>query len=95
MAAANGHLDIVEYLISIGVDVNASNAENNTPLHWACLNGQKEVVKALILAGANMTLLNCHERTPMDEAVSRGKMEIVDTINAAVVQAELQGVGVH
>ncbi|XWS71257.1 hypothetical protein CRYUN_Cryun03dG0122900 [Craigia yunnanensis] len=43
MAAANGHLDIVEYLIGSGVDVNASNVENNTPLHWACLNGHVEI----------------------------------------------------
>ncbi|KAJ7964993.1 Ankyrin repeat domain-containing protein [Quillaja saponaria] len=36
MAAANGHLGILEYLISGGVDVSASNMEKNTPLHWAC-----------------------------------------------------------
>ncbi|XP_044471070.1 ankyrin repeat-containing protein P16F5.05c isoform X2 [Mangifera indica] len=57
MAAANGHLGIVEYLIG-KVDVNASNEEKNTPLHWACLNGHIEVVKKLILAGANVSFLN-------------------------------------
>ncbi|XP_020596139.1 ankyrin repeat-containing protein P16F5.05c-like, partial [Phalaenopsis equestris] len=94
MAAANGHVDIVEYLIRNGVDVNTSNTEKNTPLHWACLNGKKEVVRALILAGANVSLLNSYERTPMDEAVARGEMDVVDAINAVVAQAELQGVGV-
>ncbi|CAM8969700.1 unnamed protein product [Rhodiola kirilowii] len=49
MAAANGHLQIVEYLICNGVDVNASNIEDNTPLHWACLNGHMEVVKKFAL----------------------------------------------
>ncbi|XP_022565359.1 poly [ADP-ribose] polymerase tankyrase-2 isoform X2 [Brassica napus] len=43
MAAANGHMSIVEYLISQGVDINALNEENNAPLHWACLNGHIEV----------------------------------------------------
>nr|CAN68062.1 hypothetical protein VITISV_032610 [Vitis vinifera] len=94
MAAANGHLDVVEFLISSGVDLNASNVEKNTPLHWACLNGHIEVVKNLILAGANVTALNSHERTPMDEAVSRGKMDVMDAINAAVAQVELTGIGV-
>ncbi|PKA55400.1 Ankyrin repeat domain-containing protein 2 [Apostasia shenzhenica] len=75
-------------------DLNASNSEKNTPLHWACLNGHVEVVKALILSGAHATVLNIYERTPMDEAVSRGKMEVVDAINTAVAQAELQGVRV-
>ncbi|KAF2291842.1 hypothetical protein GH714_035817 [Hevea brasiliensis] len=77
MAAANGHLDIVEYLISQRVDLNASNEEKNTPLHWACLNGRIEVVKKLILAGASLSTLNCHERTPVDEAISQGKMDVL------------------
>ncbi|XP_044471063.1 ankyrin repeat-containing protein P16F5.05c isoform X1 [Mangifera indica] len=93
MAAANGHLGIVEYLIG-KVDVNASNEEKNTPLHWACLNGHIEVVKKLILAGANVSFLNSHERTPIDEAVSRGKMDVIDAINAAIAQRELSGVTV-
>lgn len=33
-----------------------------------------------------------YERTPMDEAVSRGKLDFVDAINAAVLQADLNGV---
>ncbi|PPD66744.1 hypothetical protein GOBAR_DD36379 [Gossypium barbadense] len=89
MAAANGHLDIVEYLIGRGVDVNASNVENNTPLHWACLNGHVEVVKKLVSAGANVSLLNSHERTPIDEAVSMGKVDVIDAINATMAELEL------
>lgn len=91
MATANGHLDIVEYLIKNGADLNACNLEKNTPLHWACLNGHSEVVRVLIVGGADATILNSHERTPMDEAVSRGKMEVVDAINTAVAQVELDG----
>ncbi|KAG1371112.1 putative ankyrin repeat-containing protein P16F5.05c [Cocos nucifera] len=94
MASANGHLDIVEYLISNGADINAANSEKNTPLHWSCLNGHIEVVKTLIQNGASLSVLNSHERTPMDEAVSRGRMEVIDAINAAVAQAELNGVSV-
>ncbi|XP_031124482.1 ankyrin repeat-containing protein P16F5.05c isoform X4 [Ipomoea triloba] len=91
MASANGHCDIVDYLIRNEVDVNASNEEKNTPLHWACLNGHVEVVKSLILAGANVSALNSHERTPMDEAVSGGKVDVIDAINHAVAQLELSG----
>ncbi|XP_022731038.1 ankyrin repeat-containing protein P16F5.05c-like isoform X2 [Durio zibethinus] len=94
MAAANGHLDIVEYLIGSGVDVDASNVEKNTPLHWACLNGHVEVVKKLVLSGAHVNLLNSHERTPIDEAVSMGKMDVLDAINATSAELELTGVNV-
>ncbi|WOK96098.1 hypothetical protein Cni_G04803 [Canna indica] len=94
MASANGHLEIVEYLIRNEADVNALNSEKNTPLHWACLNGHIEVVKLLIQGGANVSLLNSHERTPMDEAVSRGKMDVIDAINTAVTEVELGDVNV-
>ncbi|KAF0907360.1 hypothetical protein E2562_015856 [Oryza meyeriana var. granulata] len=72
-------------------NVNATNAEKNTPLHWACLNGHIEVIKALISAEASVSTLNSHEKTPMDEAVTKGKMEVIDAISAAVAQAELDG----
>ncbi|KAJ3683822.1 hypothetical protein LUZ60_014049 [Juncus effusus] len=94
MACANGHLAIVNYLISNGADVNVTNLEKNTPLHYACLNGQIEVIKALITAGASVSALNSHERTPADEAVNRGKLEVLDAINASLARAELDGVTV-
>ncbi|KAF6999663.1 hypothetical protein CFC21_015654, partial [Triticum aestivum] len=75
-------------------NVNSTNLEKNTPLHWACLNGHTEVIKALICAGAIVSVLNSHEKTPMDEALTLGKMEVVDAIGAAVAQAELNGVTV-
>lgn len=37
-------------------------------------------------------VLVSYERTPMDEAISRGKLDLVDAINAAVLQADLNGV---
>ncbi|XP_064939200.1 uncharacterized protein LOC135650192 isoform X2 [Musa acuminata AAA Group] len=100
MAAANGHLEIVEYLIQNGADasmkqdLNALNSEKNSPLHWACLNGHIEVVKLLIQGGASVSLLNSHERTPMDEAVSRGKMDVINAINMTVAQLELDDVNI-
>ncbi|RAL48049.1 hypothetical protein DM860_017840 [Cuscuta australis] len=91
MASANGHLDVVNYLIDSKVDVNAFNEEKNTPLHWACINGHMEVVKSLILAGASVSALNSHGNTPLDEALRmNNKLEVVDAINQAVTQFELQ-----
>ncbi|KAJ0978782.1 hypothetical protein J5N97_014256 [Dioscorea zingiberensis] len=79
MAAANGHVDIVEYLIQNGAwDVNASNTEKNTS-------------SALGLPQWPSRAMNI---PPMDEAVSRGKMEVVDMINAALAESEINGVGV-
>ncbi|KAG6402698.1 hypothetical protein SASPL_134902 [Salvia splendens] len=89
MASANGHLDIVDYLVRNGVDVNACNVEKNTPLHWASLNGHIEVVKRLILSGAEISPLNSHEKSPIDEALSRGKLDVIDAINEVAAQVDL------
>lgn len=53
MAAANGHLEVVKYLLSIVPRdqaiklANQKNEIGNTPLHWAAFNGHLEVVKLL------------------------------------------------
>lgn len=53
MACANGHLDVVTYLLSLlsfsdaKALVNTVNAEGNTALHWASLNGHLSIVELL------------------------------------------------
>jgi ankyrin repeat protein len=51
-AAGEGRIQIVQYFISRGVDVNARNAYGVTPLTVAGHSGQLEVVRALLAAGA-------------------------------------------
>ncbi|KAI9223898.1 ankyrin repeat-containing domain protein [Blastocladiella britannica] len=70
MASANGHLDIVQFLLEklAGVHVNAANEQGNTPMHWAALNGHVEIVTALIAAGADLTLTNKAGKSPLIEA---------------------------
>ncbi|AMD21414.1 HER135Cp [Eremothecium sinecaudum] len=53
MAAANGHLEVIKYMLSIVEPenrkewVNLQNQTGNTALHWATLNGHLDVVKLL------------------------------------------------
>lgn len=60
MASANGHIDVVNFILRvIGDDkdyINRLNAELNTALHWACLNGHLEISKALLQSGADHTV---------------------------------------
>ena len=56
MACANGHLKIVQILLSCDgivhgapvLDPNIQNETGNTALHYAALNGRKEVVELLL-----------------------------------------------
>ncbi|MEQ1763572.1 MAG: ankyrin repeat domain-containing protein [Pyrinomonadaceae bacterium] len=45
--------EIIRYLISSGIDINAVNKEGRTPLMLAAANSQNEIVTALLENGAN------------------------------------------
>ncbi|KAF9909436.1 hypothetical protein EC991_008575 [Linnemannia zychae] len=80
MAAANGHLDVVEYLITIisPEAVNIQNDQGNTALHWAATNGHAKVVEALIAKGkADYKLKNAAGHTAMMEAELHEREQVV------------------
>ncbi|GLD48324.1 myotrophin [Lates japonicus] len=52
-AADFGQTDVVEYLISMGADVNAPDKHGFTPLISACYEGHTSCVKVLLEKGAD------------------------------------------
>lgn len=74
--------DMVEWLISVGQNVNSRNHSNQRPLHWAAELGTLEVVKVLLAHGAkvnvqtNFSDLIRYTQTPLFMAVSRGHLEV-------------------
>jgi hypothetical protein len=79
-ASANGHLEVVSYLLGKDADPNMANEQGGTAMHWACVNGHGDVVTALLEAGAKTTLVNAGGRTAMDEAMHNDRVECVDAI---------------
>ena len=51
MAARWGHVEMVNYLIAKGADINKAGASWSTPLAWAKKKGHAEIEKVLIDAG--------------------------------------------
>lgn len=47
-------MEIIKYLIEIGVDPNLKNSFNATPLHTACRNGRFNIIEYLISIGVNI-----------------------------------------
>ncbi|ORX59135.1 hypothetical protein BCR36DRAFT_579765 [Piromyces finnis] len=84
MAAANSHLDIMEYLINDCMftkkELEIKNEEGNTPLHWAALNGFFDGVKLLITAGASGNVKNNADKEPGYYAELKGHQDIVNYI---------------
>ena len=68
IAARNGKLDIVKYLISIGVNKDSRNKWGWSALIKASKNGQTEVVRYLVSIGANKTFRNYYGQTAFDVA---------------------------
>ena len=81
-AATKGHLDIVEYLISKEVDVDALNPSNTTPLMLASRYGHIKVVKFLLDHDADLTLHNTQNYTAIDFAYANNQKEIGDGLKS-------------
>lgn len=61
-------IDIINYLISLELDVNIQNIYGNTPLMWSAKCGNKEIVKILIENGADPTIKNMTGCTALTNA---------------------------
>lgn len=83
MAAANGHLEVTKYLLSIAEPsevkqwVNTRNETGNTALHWASLNGNLEIVKLLCEEyDADPFIRNDFDHDAIFEAENSGKEDV-------------------
>ena len=85
-AAANGHIDVVKYLLGlVGEDsgaqtalVSAQNDSGNTALHWAALNGNLDIVKLLCEAKADPFIKNQSGQDVLYAAENFDKEEVID-----------------
>lgn len=76
-AAAAGHLEVCQLLISVGVEVNQTTNTNSTPLRGACYDGHLEIVKFLVENGADIEIANRHGHTALMIASYREKANVV------------------
>ena len=77
-ASAFGTLEMVEFLIDSGADVDAG--QRSTSLHYAASFGRADIVKELLRKGANPDLKDEDGKTPLEKAQGRsepGHQEVV------------------
>lgn len=87
LAARNGYIDIVKYLIKIGVDLNKTQDNGSTPLHGAAFYGNEEVVKLLIENGANPFIKNKFGNLAETEAYNDSiKQIIINSYNNPILK---------
>ena len=83
-AAMKGDKDAVRTLLKSGGDVNASQGDGMTALHWASIKGDAELAQMLIYAGANVkatTRLGGY--SPLILAAREGHADVIAALLAA------------
>ena len=70
----------VRALLEQRVDVNSSELDGTTALHWAAYQGDLETARLLLRAGANSAALNRYGVTPLVLACGRGNAPIVEAL---------------
>ena len=80
LAAAGGHLESVELLLTSGSEIDAQGTRGETAIYLAAAGGQAQVVSALLAAGANPNLATLELRTPLQRAAMEGSLETVKVL---------------
>ncbi|XP_034933971.1 protein phosphatase 1 regulatory subunit 16A isoform X2 [Chelonus insularis] len=66
IAAANGYLRVVEYLLDQHVSTDVEDNDKWQPVHAAACWGHLEVLELLVQNGADLNAKNKHDETPAD-----------------------------
>ena len=81
MASANGHGEVVEFLLKKGADINAQNSKGQTPLHMACISGKEGVVDALLVKhGGSVSVVDDLGMVPASYAAMFGHIGVVEKL---------------
>ena len=76
-AVEKGDMEAVRSLLEQRVDVNASQADGATALHWAAHRDDQETAELLLNAGANVNTTNAYGITPLSLACTNGSAAMI------------------
>ncbi len=83
VAAGMGHTDIIEDMMTVGLDVNAVGLHGRTPLMAAAKFDRVEAVRALLKSGARVDLKNDDGETALMIAQDHSGDEIIKLLSDA------------
>jgi ankyrin repeat protein len=87
-AAMNGNREAVKALLKDGADVNTTQADGMTALHWAAQKGDVELAKVLLYASANLkATTRIGGYTPLLIASKNGDDAMIETLTASGADA--------
>ena len=82
-AVTEGDVRSVRALLSDGADVDASEVDGTTALHWAVHRDDQDLAELLIEAGADVTATNRYGVAPLSLACTNGSAHMVERLLTA------------
>ena len=72
-----GNIDLTEFLIENGADINAKMAHGFTPLLYASKNGHHSTIELLVVNGADVDIKDKAGLTPLMHLARNGYIDMV------------------
>ena len=73
-------LDMLKFLVSLGVDLNAKDNLKQTPLFYAAKQGHCSIIKVLIENGLDINQIDFYGQNAIYYAINTGKFDAVKLI---------------
>lgn len=83
VAAENGCIDMIRFLLHAGSDAHKTSNSGATPLYRAARSGSIGSVEVLLAAGSDVNALTWDEWTPIYEAIQRAHIGVLIVLLAA------------
>jgi len=80
LSARDGRKQLLETIISTGIDINAKDKYGNTPLLFSACHGHTDIAKILIEKGADVNARNKNGKTPLHFATIAGNTDIASLL---------------
>ncbi len=80
IAAANGDMETLEYIVGKGADVSIKAFNGQTPFHTAVLSGEAGIFDFLISHGADINVEDDTGKTPLFIAVDKYKLKVIPVL---------------
>jgi len=93
LASHQGHVDVMDLLLSLGADTEAKDRNGETALMMACQEGRVDVLDLLLAAGANVNVQDRSGVSALMWASKRGHLSVVDRLVVYGADFNFQGKG--
>lgn len=85
----SGDRRVAMELVAKGADVNQTQSDGTTPLHWAVYKFDRELVQTLLKKGARVNAVNRYGASPLSESVRVANLEISEMLLEAGADANV------